>query len=123
MSASCVMADDGLYEAKSRHYWTNKSWSGRYEWSHSSSADDRTWRSNLSTCVKKTPTIKTCEGERMARKHRALEIFRYVLSFVTILITSSTAQAQANGISSGSQPGKLYVLDAGNNHKKPRVLV
>jgi hypothetical protein len=59
----------------------------------------------------------------MVRKHRALGVFRYVFSFVTILIAISTAQAQANGISPGHQPGKLYVLDAGNNHKKARVLV
>jgi DNA-binding beta-propeller fold protein YncE len=59
----------------------------------------------------------------MARKYRALGIFWCVFSFVTILITISTAQAQENGISSGHQPGKLYVLDAGNNHKKARVLV
>jgi DNA-binding beta-propeller fold protein YncE len=59
----------------------------------------------------------------MARKHRPHEIFWYVLSFITILIIISAAQAQENGISSGSQPGKLYVLDAGNNHKKPKVVV
>jgi DNA-binding beta-propeller fold protein YncE len=59
----------------------------------------------------------------MARKRRALEIFRYVFSFVAILITISTAQGQEPGISSGDQRGKLYVLDAGNSPKKAKVLV
>lgn len=59
----------------------------------------------------------------MAREHRALGILKYVFPFVTILITISTAQAQENGVSLGGQPGKLYVLDAGNKHKKARVLV
>src|SRR6185312_13424455 len=122
MSGNCVMAEGGLYGAKSRRYWRNKSWSARYGLTvpRLTTALGAT---NLSTCVKKTPTIKTCEGKRMARKPRPHEIFWYVLSFVTILITISTAQAQENGISSGSQPRKLYVLDAGNNQKKARVLV
>lgn len=59
----------------------------------------------------------------MARKHRSLEVVRYFFSFVTILITIAAAQAQEHGIPSGDQHGKLYVLDAGNNHKKARVLV
>src|SRR5689334_8725981 len=59
----------------------------------------------------------------MARKHRALEIFLCVFFSVAILITIPAAQGQEHGISSGGQRGKLYVLDAGNNPKKARVLV
>ena len=59
----------------------------------------------------------------MVRKHRALEIFRCVFFSVAILITIPAAQGQEHGISSGDQRGKLYVLDAGNNHKKAKVLV
>ncbi len=59
----------------------------------------------------------------MARKHRSLEVVQYFFPFVIILITISATHAQEHGISSGDQHGKLYVLDAGNNHKKAKVLV